>query len=74
MPERSVINPAVVAGVVGQGGAWSRLSISKALGRKKTSHVINQIELAVSIGYIKRVVGSDGVRDCWLYTVEPELF
>jgi len=74
MPEHSVINPDAVKAVVGQGGYWSRLTIAEELGRKKTSHVITQIEKAVSEGYIIRVWGSDGKRGCWAYTVEPELF
>lgn len=70
----TVVNPVTVTQVVSSGGYWTRLAIAKELGRKKTSHVMNQIDIAVALGYIKRIWANDGVRDCWMYTVEPEMF
>lgn len=72
--QTTVVNPITVTQVVATGGYWTRLDIAKKLGRKKTSHVMNQIEIAAALGYIKRVWMNDGIRDCWMYTVEPELF
>jgi len=69
----TVVNPVTVTQVVSRGGYWSRLAIAKALGRKKTSHVMNQIDIAAGLGYIQRVWGNDGIRDCWVYTVERPL-
>jgi len=73
-PQTAVVNPVTVTEVVSRGGFWSRLMIARALGRKKTSHVMNMIDLAFRLGYIKRVWGNDGIRECWVYTVEPEMF
>jgi hypothetical protein len=67
------VNPATVTSVVSSGGYWSRLAIARELGKKKTSHVCNQIDMAWRLGYINRVWSNDGIRDCWMYTVEPEL-
>jgi len=74
MTAQTVVNATTVLEVVSAGGFWTRLAIARALGRKKTSHVMTQIELAVALGYIKRVRGNDGTRDCWVYTVEKGMF
>lgn len=72
--QQVVINPITVLEVVSSGGFWTRLAIAKALGRNKTSHLMTQIDIAVSLGYFRRAWGHDGTRQCWLYTVEQELF
>jgi len=69
-----VITPGAVAALVGTGGYWTKLAIARALGREKTTHVCNQIDLAFRLGYVNRIWSNDGVRDCWMYTVEQEMF
>jgi predicted transcriptional regulator len=43
-----------IASIVGQGGEWSRHDLSVALGRAKTTHVIQTIERGVSLGLYAR--------------------
>jgi len=72
--QSTAVTPHAVASIVGAGGFWSRAAIARALGRKKTSHVIRVIELAVSLGFINRRSYHDGVREGFIYTTEPESF
>lgn len=64
-------SPRAVAKIVQQGGYWTRLDIAEALGREKTTHVIETIERAVRAGLINRIEGQDDQgRDAWIYTIE----
>lgn len=73
MENQSTVSPLAVYQIVSTGGFWSRLAIAKELGRKKTSHVIVQIEHAVSLGYIDKVAHCEGRVKGWLYTTEKKL-
>jgi len=53
---------------------WNRRDIADRLGRKKTTHLLNQIEAAVDAGLIHKLASNDGVRDCWVYTIQPPMF
>jgi len=47
---------AIAAVVMSQDADWTRAEICKALGRKKTSHMIRMIESAVDAAEINRAV------------------
>jgi len=74
-------NAQLVAQIVGQPNPyrgevclWNRLDIAKHAGRKKTTHTINTIENAVLLGYVYKYWGHDGVRQAWIYTLQPPMF
>jgi len=68
-----VVSPKNVARVVGKGGYWSRKEIAEFMNRDKTTHVINTIEKAVSMGLINRIAGQDDHgRSTFIYTIETK--
>lgn len=74
---QDIVTPEAVAEVVGQGGWFSRSDIASALGREKTTHVINTIERAVRMGLIERFPGHVGSQTGWVYGPpgqQPKLF
>lgn len=73
----SAVTPEAVRDIVGAGGWYSRLDIAEALGREKTTHVINTIERAVRMGLIEKFPGWVGSRQGWVYGPigqQPKLF
>ncbi len=67
------VTPRTVQNVVRRGGYWGRSEIAEALGRKKTTHVIETIERAVRMGLIHKLEGQDSQgRFAWVYTIEIE--
>lgn len=58
-----------VARVVGQGGFWGRRHIAEAMNREKTTHVVNVIERAFSLGYIERHPGYVNGQSGYVYCV-----
>jgi hypothetical protein len=50
--------------------AWLRSDIARALGRAKTTHVIQTIERAVREGRLQKLPGYDAnFREAWVYTM-----
>lgn len=71
------VTPEAVAEVVRAGRWYSRLDIAEALGREKTTHVVNTIERAVRQGLIEKFPGMVGSRPGWVYGPvgqQPKLF
>jgi len=77
MPEYVKLTPELIAGIVGQGGYHTRLSIARELGRDKTTYLISIIDLGASRGLYNKILISDSIGEYWCYTVEsdqPPLF
>lgn len=79
--EQLAVDPERIAEVVattnpwrGNVPYWNRRDIAEAMNRKKTRHVIDQIEKAVSRGLIYKVWSNDGVRNCFVYSTVPPMF
>jgi len=64
----ATITPHVVAGVVGQGGLWTRQDIAYALGVPYSTHIKQQADLAYAFGLVEKFQGFSGThRLAWLY-------
>jgi hypothetical protein len=64
----ATITPQVVAGVVGQGGLWTRQDIAYALGVPYSTHIKVQADLAYAYGLVEKFQGYSAThRLAWLY-------
>lgn len=71
MPEPLIISPYNISRIVSAGGYWTRRDIADALGRGKTTFLIETCERAVRMGLINKIAGYDAQgRETWLYTIE----